>query len=183
MAKTKIWKLKTSYKTRFYKTEAAFLAAVRDNDTRAEVTIFEEIEPTQNAAEYKKNHLMQRGREEQLSVILDNNSEVSTVLRIKEILSEIQGNWTAARIVRLLESKGMSAKSFKSLVSAYRTFFLYKGPNSVEWYKLILQLHNFKFEEELISYNKTTKIDESRVNNFKQAKEELKKEKKQLSKA
>jgi len=171
---------------KYYKTEAAFLDAIGEDSSGLKVTIFEEIEK-HDALEYKKNLILQREREQQLSVILEDNQEVQTLTEIKKEILKMPQNWTTKAILKRFENRGMSSKSFKNMVNdtTIKKYLLHQGPNSIEWYKLLLKIHGFKLEEEYNSgyghrtyKHKKVKTDPSRLANYLQAKEELKLEKK-----
>lgn len=184
----KIWAVKFGgyAGSKNYKSETAFLDAITDNHDRATVTIYEEVEPAQSALEYKRNIITQRDREQQLSVLLDDNQEVKTIGKIREEIKKIntEGNkWVINDIMKKFDSRGLSIKTFKNLVTSANTrlFLLYKGPNSVEWYKLLLSVHKFQMDEEYYAgYKKTQKVDTDRFENFKKAKEELRLENKKV---
>ena len=176
---------------KYYKTEAAFLEAICIKDTKATVTIFEEVEQ-HNAIEYKNNLITQREREDQLQILLEDNQEVAVLHQIKDIISSLdkEKNYTIRGILRKFSSRGMTAKTFKSMVTDHdvRKFMLYTGPSTKEWYKLLLQIHSFKMEEKYqIGYDyrsgaKYKEVEKDRLDNFKLAKEELKREKKNAKK-
>ena len=187
---SKIWMVQFGgYSGRkYYKTEAAFMEAINKHHTRATVTIFEEVEQ-HNALDYKTNLITQREREEQLQIILEDNQEVSILQQIKEIISTLdtEKNYTIRDILRKFSSRGMNAKTFKNMLtnSDVRKFMLYTGPSTKEWYKLILKIHNFNRME--VKYksgfdyrigHKYKEVEKERLDNFKLAKEELKREKK-----
>ena len=176
---------------KYYKTEAAFLEAINKHHTKATVTIFEEVEQ-HNAIEYKNNLITQREREDQLQILLEDNQEVAVLHQIKDIINSLdkEKNYTIRGILRRFSSRGMTAKTFKSMVTDHdvRKFMLYTGPSTKEWYKLLLQIHNFKMEEKYqIGYDyrsgaKYKEVEKDRLDNFKLAKEELKREKKNAKK-
>jgi hypothetical protein len=183
----KIWMVKFKYGGRkYYKTESAFLDAIGDRHTDIQVTIFEEIE-THDALEHKKNIILQREREEQLSVILEDNQEVQTLTQIKNEITKCPDNWTKKAILKKFETRGLSSKTFKNMITdvSIRKYLLHEGPNTINWYKLLLSLHGFKLDDEYNSgydhrtyKHKKVKTDPSRLANYLQAKEELKLEKK-----
>jgi hypothetical protein len=169
---------------KYYKTEAAFMEAINKHHTKAIVTIFEEVEQ-HNALEYKNNLITQREREEQLQIILEDNQEVAVLHQIKEIINTLdtEKNYTIRGILRKFSSRGMNAKTFKNMLTDrdVRKFMLYTGPSTKEWYKLLLQIHNFKMDEKYYDYRSGAKykeVEKERLDNFKLAKEELKREKK-----
>ena len=176
---------------KYYKTEAAFLEAINKHHTKATVTIFEEVEQ-HNALEYKNNLITQREREDQLQILLEDNQEVAVLHQIKDIINSLdkEKNYIIRGILRKFSSHGMTAKTFKSMVTDHdvRKFMLYTGPSTKEWYKLLLQIHNFKMEEKYqIGYDyrsgaKYKEVEKDRLDNFKLAKEELKREKKNAKK-
>ena len=176
---------------KYYKTEAAFMEAIGKHHTKATVTIFEEVEQ-HNAIEYKNNLITQREREDQLQILLEDNQEVAVLHQIKDIINSLdkEKNYTIRGILRKFSSRGMTAKTFKSMVTDHdvRKFMLYTGPSTKEWYKLLLQIHNFKMEEKYqIGYDyrsgaKYKEVEKDRLDNFKLAKEELKREKKNAKK-
>jgi hypothetical protein len=191
---SKIWMVQFGgYSGRkYYKSEAAFMEAINKHHTRATVTIFEEVE-SHNALEYKNNLITQREREDQLQILLEDNQEVSVLHQIKEIINSLdkEKNYTIRGILRKFSSRGMNVKTFKSMLTDrdVRKFMLYTGPSTKEWYKLLLQIHNFKIEEKYyIGYDyqkgcaKYKEVEKERLDNFQSAKEEVKKEKKNAKK-
>ena len=186
---SKIWMVNyRGYSGRkYYKTEAAFMEAINKHHTKAIVTIFEEVEQ-HNALEYKNNLITQREREDQLQIILEDNQEVAVLHQIKEIINTLDTgkNYTIRGILRKFSSRGMNSKTFKNMLTDrdVRKFMLYTGPSTKEWYKLLLQIHNFKMDEKYqIGYDyrsgaKYKEVEKERLDNFKLAKEELKREKK-----
>ena len=175
---------------KYYKTEAAFLEAINKHHTKATVTIFEEVEQ-HNALEYKNNLITQREREDQLQIILEDNKEISILHQIKEIIAslETEKSYTIRGILRRFSSRGMNVQTFKNMLTDrdIRKFMLYTGPSTKEWYKLLLQIHNFKMDEKYqIGYDRSgakyKDVEKERLDNFKLAKEELKLEKKNAKK-
>jgi hypothetical protein len=182
---SKIWMVHYGgYSARkYYKTEAAFMDAINKHHTKATVTIFEEVEQ-HNALEYKNNLITQREREDQLQIILEDNKEISILHQIKEIIAslETEKSYTIRGILRRFSSRGMNVQTFKNMLTDrdVRKFMLYTGPSTKDWYKLLLQVHNFKMDEKYqIGYSAKHKdVEKERLDNFKLAKEELKLEKK-----
>lgn len=190
---SKIWLVTNNGGRKYFKTEAAFmdymtLLSRRSNSNRAIVTIYQEVE-SHNALEYKNNLITQREREHQLQIILEDNKEIEILCQIKNELKNIydKNNATMRVIMKNFDNRGLSVKEFKKLVAdqSVRKFLLYKGPSSKEWYKLLRQVHGFKMESEYpILYDwktksyKKQKVEPERLENFKLACEELKKEKK-----
>lgn len=185
---SKIWMVQfRGYKGRkYYKTEASFMEAISQYHDKAIVTIFEEVEQ-HNALEYKNNLITQRDRENQLKVILEDDSETGVLMSIKQQLEDSKINSREIRyIIKKLNSKGLTKKSFKEIINDQdvRKFILYKGPNTKQWYKDILSLHNFQIQKSYTDgydwrnkkYN-LKKIEQSRLDNIEAAKKEIKSEK------
>lgn len=185
---SKIWMVQfRGYKGRkYYKTEASFMEAISQHHDRAIVTIFEEVEQ-HNALEYKNNLITQRDRENQLKVLLEDDSETGVLMSIKQQLEDSKINSREIRyIIKKLNSKGLTKKSFKEIINDQdvRKFILYKGPNTKQWYKDILTIHNFQIQNEYTDgydwrnkkYN-LKKIEQSRLDNIEAAKKEIKREK------
>jgi len=185
---SKIWMVQfRGYNGRkYYKTEASFMEAINQHHDRAIVTIFEEIEQ-HNALEYKNNLITQRDRENQLKVLLEDDSETGVLMSIKQQLEDSKINSREIRyIIKKLNSKGLTKKSFKEIINDQdvRKFILYKGPNTKQWYKDILTIHNFQIQNEYTDgydwrnkkYN-LKKIEQPRLDNIEAAKKEIKSEK------
>lgn len=185
---SKIWMVQfRGYNGRkYYKTEASFMEAISQHHDKAIVTIFEEVEQ-HNALEYKNNLITQRDRENQLKVLLEDDSETGVLMSIKQQLEDSKINSREIRyIIKKLNSKGLTKKSFKEIINDQdvRKFILYKGPNTKQWYKDILTIHNFQIQNEYTDgydwrnkkYN-LKKIEQSRLDNIEAAKKEIKREK------
>lgn len=185
---SKIWMVQfRGYNGRkYYKTEASFMEAISQHHDRAIVTIFEEVEQ-HNALEYKNNLITQRDRENQLKVLLEDDSETGVLMSIKQQLEDSKINSREIRyIIKKLNSKGLTKKSFKEIINDQdvRKFILYKGPNTKQWYKDILTIHNFQIQNEYTDgydwrnkkYN-LKKIEKPRLDNIEAAKKEIKREK------
>jgi hypothetical protein len=185
---SKIWMVQfRGYNGRkYYKTEASFMEAISQHHDRAIVTIFEEVEQ-HNALEYKNNLITQRDRENQLKVLLEDDSETGVLMSIKQQLEDSKINSREIRyIIKKLNSKGLTKKSFKEIINDQdvRKFILYKGPNTKQWYKDILTIHNFQIQNEYTDgydwrnkkYN-LKKIEQPRLDNIEAAKKEIKREK------
>lgn len=76
----------------FYRSERNFLESVSDNSYsyrsgKSKVTIYEEVEGEQPIVEYKNKVLLQKEREEQLSLILDSDP---TIMILNEIRSRLR---------------------------------------------------------------------------------------------
>ena len=190
---SKIWMVQfRGYNGRkYYKTEASFMEAINQHHDRAIVTIFEEIEQ-HNALEYKNNLITQRDRENQLKVLLEDDSETGVLMSIKQQLEDSKINSREIRyIIKKLNSKGLTKKSFKEIINDQdvRKFILYKGPNTKQWYKDILTIHNFQIQNEYTDgydwrnkkYN-LKKIEQPRLDNIEAAKKEIKSEKNEKKK-
>lgn len=175
---------------KYYKTETAFLEAINKYHEKAIVTIYEEVEQ-HKAIEYKNNILTQRDRDNQLKVIIEDDKELSALISFKKQLEDSEINNRQVRyILKKLNSKGLSKKSFKEIISDQdiRKFVLYQGPNTKQWYKDILSLHNFQIQKSYTDgYDWKSKkyiqksIDQLRLDNIEAAKKEIKNEKKNIS--
>ena len=104
----KLW----SYRGRYYKTERSFLEAANEADMR-EVVIYEFVESAK-AGEMKKGILTMRERDEQLSVLLDNNTLVQHLTEFRNKLQELKpDDRKTKQIVRLLKMGGMTTATIK----------------------------------------------------------------------
>jgi hypothetical protein len=177
----KLW----SYRGRYYKTERSFLEAANEADMR-EVVIYEFVESAK-AGDLKKGILTTRERDEQLSVLLDNNTLVQYLTDFRNKLQELKpDDRKTKQIVRLLKMGGMTTATIKTLVSHHREWLIYDITHTQEWYEILLKFHNFMQpkEERNGRYDWTTKTYAKiptpieAIENFKNAKEVIKKLKK-----
>ena len=186
---SKIWFVDSKYHKRTFRSEKTFLdfiATVRKNKYKVnyKIEIYELSEKHDSSDVYLDSFLTQKERDEQLSVLLDNNIEIQTIQTINSMVEEHSKSLTKPHRVfqKYLHNISLvdsTYDSFKNVISDFdiRRALLYDGPSSVEWYKTILSVHNFKFEVEIkvekFGKNKVA-ISQERIENFKQAKKELK---------
>ena len=184
---SKIWVVDSRYHKRTFRTEKSFLDfTARKNRYKVnyKIEIYELIEKHDSSEVYLDSFLTQKERDEQLSVLLENNVEVQTLQKVNELINQYcdsheKVNRNLKKYQQSISLMDAKFESFKKVVSDYdiRRAFLYDGPNSVEWYKTILSIHNFKFEPEIkIGRNKVA-VSQERIDNYRQAKIELKSKK------
>lgn len=182
----KIWMVVSKYHNRTFRTERTFLDFIAHAKKSKyknfyKIQIYELAEEHSDSDVYIDSFLTQKERDEQLSVLLENNLEVQTLQKVNEIINQYcesveKPNRNLKKYqhnISLVDSKFVS---FKKIVSDYdiRRAFLYDGPTSVEWYKIILSIHNFKFETEVkIGRNKVV-VSQERIDNYREAKKQLK---------
>lgn len=132
-----------------YKTEETFLKNCRRNSN---VAIYEMVDYHQNATEYKENLISQRERDEQLSIILDENSESSKVLKFKKELANLKpDNYYTRKIVSTLEKSGLNNKIFKRILNSisYKRFLLYDVSHEQNWYEILLDIQLFRLTKSI----------------------------------
>ena len=182
----KIWVVDSKYHKRTFRSEKQFMdfiAIAKRNKWRVNysIEIYQLVESHDNSEVYLDSFLTSKERDEQLSVLLDNNIEIQTIQKINSMVEEHCNSLTKThrvfqKYLHAISLVDSNYASFKNVISDFdiRRAFLYDGPSSVEWYKTILAVHNFKFEVEIkVGKNKVT-ISQERIENFKQAKKELK---------
>ena len=183
---SKIWFVDSKYHKRTFRSEKTFLdfiATVRNSKYKVnyKIEIYELVEKHDSSDVYLDSFLIQKERDEQLSVLLENNVEIQTLQKVNELInqhcdSHERVNRNLRKYLHNISLMDSNFASFKKVVTDYdiRRAFLYDGPSSVEWYKTILSVHNFKFEVEIkVGKNKVT-ISQERIQNFQTAKKELK---------
>lgn len=185
----KIWMVSSKYHKRTFRTEKTFLDFIshaRKNKYKVnyKIQIYELVEEHSDSDVYIDSFLTQKERDEQLSVLLENNVEVQTLQKVNELINEYcesveKPNKNLRKYQHSISLMDSTFDSFKKVVSDYdiRRAFLYHGPNSVEWFKTILSMHNFKFETEVkIGRNKVA-VSQERIENYREAKKQLKSKK------
>lgn len=182
----KIWIVDSKYHKRTFRTEKTFMdfiATAKRNKWKVNysVEIYQLVESHDNSEVYLDSFLTSKERDEQLSVLLDNNIEIQTILTINSMIEEHlkslpKPNRVFQKYLHAISLVDSTYASFKNVISDFdiRRAFLYDGPSSVEWYKTILSIHNFKFEVEIKVGKNKVAISQDRIENFKQAKKELK---------
>jgi hypothetical protein len=147
----KIWRFSRigSKKFRYFNSESQVLEMVsnmKDYAKNYEISVFELIETCNNAKEWKDSVVKNREREEGMKVILDGDKNIPIILEIKRRISE-HNSRLSREVVQKFDSLGNSRESFKKIISDSYTkdFILYYSFHDIEWYKLLLQIHNFRF--------------------------------------
>ena len=147
----KIWELryKSGKKFKYFNSESAildFLSNMGHYAKNYQVSILEEIDLCDNAFSWRDSIIKNREREESIKIVLEGDKDIPVILEIRRRLKEYD-----SRISRIIEQKfnsfGNNKEGFKKIItnSFFKDFILYSIYNDVEWYKLLLQLHNFRF--------------------------------------
>jgi hypothetical protein len=174
----KIWYVKGRYGGgKWFKTEKAFLSNVREDDTR-EVFVYQLLD-SGIAGEVKKSTITERDRDDQLKNILGEAGKYEeAILNFRAKFEEIAEDTQSKRyIISTLKIIGLNKKEFSNMASGIRNYLLFEVSDSVEWYQTLLRCHNFVSIP--VNYYKrgTGRIEteQTRIDNFKEAKESLKK--------
>jgi hypothetical protein len=174
----KIWYVKGRYGSgKWFKTEKAFLSHVREDDTR-EVFVYQLLD-SGIAGEVKKRTITERDRDDQLKTILgeaDKYEEAISNFRAK--FEEIAEDTQSKRyILSTLKIIGLNKKEFSNMATGSRNYLLFEVSDSVEWYQTLLRCHNFMSIPANYYKRGTGRLEteQSRTDNFKAAKESLKK--------
>lgn len=176
----KIWFVKGRYGSgKWFKTEKAFLSNVREDDTR-EVFVYQLLD-SGVAGEVKRRTITERDRDNQLKTILgeaDKYEEAISNFRAKfeEIAEDTQGKRYVMSILKII---GLDKKEFSNMASGSKNYLLFEVSDTVEWYQTLLRCHNFVSISTKYYKRGTGRIEteQTRINNFKEAKESLKKKK------
>lgn len=174
----KIWYVKGRYGSgKWFKTEKTFLSNVREDDTR-EVFVYQLLD-SGIAGEVKRRTITERDRDNQLKTILgeaDKYEEAIANFRAKfeEIATDTQGK---RYILSNLKIIGLNKKDFSNMATSSKDYLLFEVSDTVEWYQTLLRCHNFvsiptKYYSRGVGRLET---EQSRIDNFKEAKESLKK--------
>ena len=180
----KVWYIKRKYGSgKLYKTEKAFLAAVRREDDPREVIVYEMVD-SGIAGEMAKSTLMKRDRENQLKIVLGESSKYEEAISaFKKAFEETAPESESKEVVlREMSLIGLDKKNFSKLATSYKTYLLFGVSDTVEWYQTLLKCHNFVTIPN--TYYKRGKgtaarlpTDPKTLENFALAKESLKKKK------
>lgn len=174
----KIWHVKGRYGSgKWFKTEKAFLSNVREDDTR-EVFVYQLID-SGVAGEVKKRTITKRDRDNQLKTILgevDKYEEAISNFRAKfeEIAEDTQGKRYVLSNLKII---GLDKKDFSNMATGSKNYLLFEVSDTVEWYQTLLRCHNF-ISIPVYYYKRGTgriETEQTRIDNFKEAKESLKK--------
>ena len=174
----KIWHVKGRYGSgKWFKTEKAFLSNVREDDSR-EVFVYQLLD-SGVAGEVKRRTITERDRDNQLKTILgeaDKYEEAISNFRAKfeEIATESKGK---AHILSQLKIIGLNKKDFSNMATNSRNYLLFEVSDTLEWYQTLLRCHNFVSIPTNYYKRGTGRIEteQTRIDNFKDAKESLKK--------
>ena len=175
----KIWYLKSRWGNggKVFRTEKAFLSAVREDDDR-QLFIFK-VEESGKAGEMKKNILTSRERNDQLKTILGEASKYEeAIMQFKAKFAEMAKDSNDKRAIeRNLKIIGLNKKDFSQLATAYKDYLLFDVSESVEWYQTVLRCHNFVSlpKRRYVRGKGYADIEESIKEAFLEAKESLKK--------
>lgn len=174
----KIWHVKGRYGSgKWFKTEKAFLSNIREDDTR-EVFVYQLLD-SGLAGEVKRRTITERDRDNQLKTILgeaDKYEEAISNFRAKfeEIATESKSK---AHILSQLKIIGLNKKDFSNMATNSRNYLLFEVSDTLEWYQTLLRCHNFVSIPTTYYGRGTGRLvtEQSRIDNFKAAKESLKK--------
>lgn len=158
-----------------YKSEQMFLDNCKD---KSNVAIYEMVEYHHDAKEYKNQLLKQRERDEQLSIVLDETSDSAKISRFRNKLIELRPeDYYTKKIIKSLNKDGLNLRAFRIIAGNYKEFLLHKVSNDVEWFEILLDIYSFRMEKVHGGYQKI-ETDQTTIDNFNKAKENLKKRKK-----
>jgi hypothetical protein len=188
----KIWIIQSKYDTRVIKKEKEFLKFLQLHSKSSfnfKIKIFTLSEEYDDSKSYFDSFITQKERDEQLKTLLDDDSIIGTIQKINNMITEhLQlsndkrtENYSFNKYLQNIKLLELNQKSFKEVIasdSSIRRAFLYHGPSSTDWYKTILSIHNFLFEEEYKIGRNIVKVTQERIDNFREAKKQLKSEKK-----
>ena len=174
----KIWHVKGRYGGgKWFKTEKAFLSNVREDDTR-DVFVYQLID-SGIAGEVKRSTITERDRDDQLKNILGEAGKYEEAIsnfraKFEEIAEDTQSK---RYIISTLKIIGLNKKEFSNMASDIRNYLLFEVSDSVEWYQTLLRCHNFVSIPVNFYKRGTGRIEteQTRIDNFKEAKESLKK--------
>ena len=141
----KIW----VYNNKVYRSEAEFMKKCHES-SRYEVSIYQKVE-THQAGNYLTHLKVSRERDDQLSVLLDDDrgQEIANVNHFRELLIKYKPTtkenrvWNTQSILNSLQNDGVSYQTFKKIASNFREWLLYDISNEEEWYEALLRCHNF----------------------------------------
>lgn len=185
----KVWYLKNRHGRggKFFTSEKAYLTATHKDDTRLlhilEVSDVNGVK----SGDYFTSLLLERERDEQLSIILDEGDNFTrNFALLKRKFEELAPPDTDTTIYRsyYINKSGMSKRlkminekkdfSVIASVSGNKRFLLHAMPPTVEWFEILLKCHNFKE----LPDNRRVPISDERKENFLKAKENLRNSKK-----
>lgn len=187
----KLWVIQSRWDTRIIKKEKEFLKFLQMTNKSSynyTIKIFTLSEEYKDSKVYFDSFITQKEREEQLKTLLEDDCVVASIQKINNLLTEFlsenatgqRKDYSLQKYLKEIKIVTLNQKSFKSIIASdpsIRRSFLYFGPDSVDWYKTILSIHNFKFENEFKVGRSKVKVDQHRIDNFNEAKKQLKLEK------
>jgi hypothetical protein len=187
----KIWLIQSRYDIRVIKKEKEFLKFLQmhsKSGANFKIKIFTLSEEYDDSKSYFDSFITQKERDEQLKTLLEDDSVIATIQKINNLISshmelnkKSHENSSFKKYLQDIKLLELNQKSFKEVIasdSCIRRAFLYHGPSTIEWYKTILSIHNFLFEEEYKVGRSMVKVTQERIDNFREAKKQLKLEKK-----
>ena len=174
----KIWYVKGRYGSgKWFKTEKSFLSNVREDDTR-EVFVYQLLD-SGVAGEVKRRTITERDRDNQLKTILGEVDKYEEAIsNFKAKFEEIAEDTQSKRyVMSKLKIIGLDKKDFSNMASGSKNYLLFEVSDTIEWYQTLLRCHNFvSIPTSYYSRGKGKLVTEqSRIDNFKAAKESLKK--------
>jgi len=174
----KIWHVKGRYGSgKWFKTEKAFLSSVRDDDSR-EVYVYQLIE-SGKAGDVKTNTITQRDRDDQLKTILGEADKYEEAIsRFKAVFAEMAPvSNDKKHVERMLGIIGLNKKEFSSMATSMKGYLLFEVSDTVEWYQALLKCHNFTSlpATSYVRGKGRVTAEPERIENFKAAKESMKK--------
>jgi len=185
----KVWYLKSrnGRSGRFFTTEKSYLSSTNKEDNRLLYVLDVSNINGVKSGDYYSNLLLERERDEQLSIILDEGDNFTKNFALfKRKFEEIAPSdsdpinfktyyITKSKISRILKTVN-EKKDFSNMVSMdiHKIYLLYAMPPTVEWFETILRCHNFQ----ALPDTKRFTASEERKENFLKAKENLKQQSK-----
>ena len=208
MAKEKVFVLERTGKYTWSKTfrkEGALLNAIRLNDnyqTNYVVRVFEETSSCA-AQDYKKGYITQKEREEQLDMMMDDESSMKYLFAIKNKLKEIceaiakepkdpkvrhhynSKDRIPKSILNQFKIGGLCKSTFNNIIGNYESkkYLLLEVSQEQEWYEMLLRAHSFRELKVGGYYGKKLVFPQQSIDNFKNAKKAIRLEKISASRA
>lgn len=183
----RVWYLKnrSGRGGKFFTSEKSYLNATHKDDTRLLHILDVSNINGVKSGDYLTSLLLERERDEQLSLILDEGDDFTrNFALLKRKFEELAPPDTDPTIYRsyYINKSGISKrltiingkKDFSSIASANKNFLLHAMPPTVEWFEIVLKCHNFKE----LPDNRRLPISDERKENFLKAKENLRNSKK-----
>ena len=162
------------YKGHAYKSEQTFLDNCKVGGGL--VAIYDLVEYHPDAHELKTQTIKQRERDEQLEVVLDENSDSSLISKFRTKLIELcPSSFYTRKILYILEKDGLNRKSFEK-ISKYKDFLLHEVSYEQDWYETLMSIRNFTSLKDHIGWGSSKRITPPEAfENFTKAKQKMKK--------